>query len=61
MNPYYYQFHAYYQLNKPLINNHASTIQFYPSKSYNMHYYASNMQEHAINNHDDHDEWMRMD
>ena len=61
MNPYYYQLHAYYQLNNPLINNHASTIQFYSSKSYNMHYYASNMQEHANNNHDDHDEWMRMD
>ena len=56
MNPYYYQLHAYYQLNKPLINNHASTIQFYPSKSYNMHYYATTMQEHVINNHDDHDE-----
>ena len=56
MNPYYYQLHAYNQLNKLSINNYASTIQFYPSKSYNMHYYASNMQEHEINNHDDHDE-----
>ena len=46
---------------KQSINPHASIIQFYPPKSYNMHYYASNMQEHAINNHDDHDEWMRMD